>query len=314
MICSAVATHLGCDPGLIHLREVAGLDRYGSPLTTYLVDGWTQPLTLKMDQHSGNSNQLFWHMGSILRQPATLSLLHNRGKFPVPSVICALEHDPSLRCDWILTTRLAGNPATRQNFSPEAYSNLLRNTGKFLKDLHAITSSHFGFSGPSTTMDLQTSWPDAFCHLWNLMIDQLESSQVYGPEEARSLKRLMETFRHALSTLENASLLHAGLHLEKVLSQSDGQLTGVLGWGNALWGDPRLDLVIASMNGLTAKEFHDAYGHAGNERHQSTPDIALYSLLEMQKRLFIDAVTHTDGVSVRNYKNRIFRLAQQLFN
>ena len=70
--------------------------------------------------------------------------------------------------------------------------------------------------------------------------------------------------------------------------QSDGQVTGVLDFDRACWGDTEWDLAIAEYCGVTCQPFWEGYGRCV-DTHSGDPAVRrmFYLLYEHQKYIVI---------------------------
>lgn len=209
-----------------------------------------------------------------------------------PDVVAVELRPVDLPQAYLIQRAVAGSAAQESDLG------VLRAAGEQLRRLHDVPGSGFGFLHEG----LQESWPDVL----RRPLRALEALTSAGMLPAELAERVQETLPGAIDRLEpvTPTLLHGDLHPRHVYA-ADGELTGIIDWGDAAFGDPLFDLGRFSRSGTTATDALLA-GY-GLER---TPDItwklavyqAVWSLMALHWELtaggdwFIDhttALTHT---------------------
>lgn len=122
---------------------------------------------------------------------------------------------------------------------------VLAAVGAQLRQLHSITGTGYGFHNEG----LRETWIEVI----RQPIDNLDILAAPGILPAELVRRL-----RALNVFERLksgapALLHGDLHLRHLYA-SGGELTGIIDWGDAAFGDPLFDLGRFSRAGPTATD------------------------------------------------------------
>lgn len=307
-----VSKPLATDPESLKIRPVPT----GKFNTTFRVDGGKVSAILRIAPEENPADKLFYEHRMMLQEPGVLQKVKEMTSIPVPEVICLTERDPEIGRDWILMSLLPGSPMTGSIMPEEAIRRAHAEIGQALKSLHAITSRLFGYSGEHKPAEPQHDWPTAFSVIWDKLVDDIERVNGYDGEEAAAMRRLLESFHTSLPRLNRASLLHMDIWHENILVSEEGEVTGIVDWDRAMWGDPDLDLAIARYCGMTTSDFFIGYGQPGSRESEPvevSPHHKLYLLYELQKYIFINRARRANPQAANNFKAQCLQLARSLF-
>ena len=89
----------------------------------------------------------------------------------------------------------------------------------------------------------------------------------YERRMMRQEPALHEILRRETTAFEHdppASLLHIGVWAENILAGDEGELTGLVDWDRALWGDPEIEYAVLDYCGISELEFWEGYGANDN--------------------------------------------------
>ena len=182
-------------------------------------------------------------------------------RVPLPIPVPRFEGLPAGLYPWPFLgyALLPGETFVRVSPSVQQIAALAEPLGRFLAALHALPAAEAAAHGAG---------PDQFNRLWK------------GAERLPHLRADVERLEHpALRPLIPAllavldrwpagyqprtdTLIHADLHVEQLLLDDEGRLTGIIDWGDAHLGDPALDVagVLALLPPAAFSAFETAYG------------------------------------------------------
>lgn len=181
--------------------------------------------------------------------------------------------------------RVAGEPIVA------GYPTLLE-VGAGLRRLHAVKLPGFGWLGEATWDEcggyslLHSSWPSFLKGICG-DVRSLADSYVVAPQVAEAAGAVIDAHADALAAVEVGSLCHGDLKAAHILVD-EGQLAGVIDWGDAVVGDPLWDIARFTHRADEAAdvlllEGYDPEGVLGDELAWRVP---LYEALWM----LVDAV------------------------
>jgi len=199
-----------------------------------------------------------------------------------------------------------------KRLNQRAFDAIVREIGRCLRQVHALTGDRYGYVGEHRPMEPQPDWPSAFGIMWNKLLDDLERCGGYGADEAGRMRRLLDWHTRVFERPVPASLLHMDVWAENILADEQGRLTGLIDWDRALWGDPEIEFAVLDYCGISEPAYWEGYGV---EREQS-PDAEVrrvfYLLYELQKYIVIRRVRNKDPGRADSYRRQSFRIAQGL--
>ena len=106
--------------------------------------------------------------------------------------------------------------------------------------------------------------------------------------------------------------LHMDIWHQNIMVDGRGEITGIVDWDRALWGDPEIEFAVLDYCGISEPPFWEGYRQARPTGRSAEIRRLLYLLYEMQKYIVIrkgrsgrpdDAVAH---------KRRCLALARRL--
>ncbi|TDO46044.1 phosphotransferase family enzyme [Kribbella sp. VKM Ac-2571] len=170
---------------------------------------------------------------------------------PAPEVVAS-------PAEYVIMRELPGGPLAAD--SPDLGA-VLRTVGERIRRVHTI-------------VDVSASWAD---RLWKV----LDGLDVLPDGLAARVRAVVPGFVEYVAGVTPA-LLHGDLHLRHVYAEGP-ELTGILDWGDATYGDPLFDLARLSMAGpeVTAA-FLAGYGVVDAPARTLSMYRALWSLIALQ--------------------------------
>src|SRR5579883_1511617 len=304
-----VARHLDVAPvGLTVRRWPTGKFN-----TTYLIEGGPEPLVLRIAPPDDRSRVLFYEHRMMLQEPALHALLRERTDVPVPAI---LAHDfgrAEIQRNYLLMERLPGTPiASLGGLTRDTFDDILRQVGRSLRQVHAITGDRYGYVGEHRPMEPQPDWPSAFHVMWHKLLDDIEGCGGYDPEEATGMRRLLDRHAEVFDRPAPASLLHMDVWAENILADERGRLTGLIDWDRACWGDPEIEFAVLDYCGMSERAFWEGYGTTRDTSPEAAVRRMFYLLYEVQKYIVIRRARNHDSRRADGYRRQCLRLAQAL--
>jgi len=249
--------------------------------------------------------QLFYERRMMRQEPAIHARLLRETSVPVPPI---LAHDFSrerIDRDHLIMPRLAGTPLSQANLPAAARARALREWGSAIAQVHAITEpgNGFGYLGEHRCMEPQPSWPEAFSVMYRKELDDVVGCGVYDEATADAAQGLLADHLGLFEHCTTSRLLHGDIWVTNLLVADDGEVTGVLDFDRACWGDVEWDLAIADYCGVTDPAFWEGYGRVVD---RSAGDAAVrrmfYLLYEHQKYIVISmSARRNDPARGRRY-------------
>ncbi|XP_070566026.1 uncharacterized protein [Ptychodera flava] len=165
----------------------------------------------------------------------------------------------------MLMERLPGKLATDQKNAD--WEKILFQVGRHLAEVHSLTavSQKYGYLGEHQPMDPQDTWVDAFEVMWGKLIDDIVMTGYYGDKEKDALTGLFQEHRALFDRPVLPHLLHMDIWHQNILVDENSQVTGVLDWDRALWGDPEIEFAVLDYCDISGPAFWEGYGKKRDE-------------------------------------------------
>jgi aminoglycoside phosphotransferase (APT) family kinase protein len=304
-----VGRRLGTGPRDIQLRRIPT----GKFNTSYHVDGGAVPLVLRIAPQDDRSQMLFYEHRMMRQEPTLHSLLRKQTDVPVPAIMVSDFSHTEIDRDYLLMERIPGTPLSGQaGLTPATLNDILREVGRCLRQVHALTSDHYGYPGEHRPIEPQPDWASAFQTMWNLLLDDVEQCGGYNPTEAASMRQLPDRHMKVFDRPVAASLLHMDVWAENILADEHGRLTGLIDWDRALWGDPEIEFAVLDYCGISEPAFWEGYGAVREQTSEAEIRRVFYLLYEIQKYIVIRRVRGHDRQRADVYRRQSLRLAESL--
>jgi len=250
--------------------------------------------------------QLFYETHMMRREPAIHEQLAAETTVPVPQII---HHDFSrsiIDRDWLVMERLAGEPLSTMQavLSPQARTRALKQWGGYIAQVHQVRAADglFGYRGDADCMEPQTTWPAAFEIMYRRLLDDVVACEMFTPEQADDQQALLTAHLDAFDNARTPLLLHGDIWVTNLLVDRRGNVTGVLDFDRACWGDVEWDLAIAEYCGVTGEPFWKGYSRRIEPTRAASIRRMFYLLYEHQKYIVISMSTRrSDTAGARRY-------------
>ena len=252
--------------------------------------------------------QLFYEYRMMRQEPGIHKRLLEETSVPVPEI---LEHDFSRRLidrDFLIMPRLEGKPLSTVNLSPFDSDRAFREWGQYVAEIHRVVDldNRFGYLGGHKCMEPQTSWREAFRVMYRKEMDDIVSCGVYSRAQADDASALLEDYLEVFESCKTSRLCHGDLWVTNLLVQPDGEVTGVIDFDRACWGDIEWDIAIAEYCGVTRPAFWEGYGRVLNTQSGDASIRRLFYLLYEHQKYIIISMS-----SRRNDPDRARRYARE---
>ncbi|GAB3413132.1 phosphotransferase family protein [Flindersiella endophytica] len=223
------------------------------------------------------------HPGELVAEAWACDRVRELG-VPVPEVV-ALESEPgTLPLPFLLTRRLAGSELGAGPPHP-----VLTTVGEHLRAVHSITLDGYGFR-KQPPYDAWTG----FTGEAQGCLGELATANVITGELAARIDGALTAHAGLIAYDKAGVLLHGDLkpphifgvwgRLQEGTVARDGQLTGIIDWGDTLAGDPLYDIARFSLVGKTELDLLlEGYGLALTPTIEET--LAGYRIVRMTTTL-----------------------------
>ncbi|XP_077862041.1 uncharacterized protein LOC144343200 [Saccoglossus kowalevskii] len=254
---------------------------------------------------------VFYEKDMMKQEPCLHELLLDKTTLPVAKI---LVYDNSRRYfnrDFVLMQRLPGEPLT--NARSVDLNKILFQVGAYLAEVHDITAEKYGYLGEHCPMEPQSSWVEAFEIMWTKLIDGVQSLGYYNDAERKMLTDLFLEHRSKFDRPIKSSLLHMDLWHENILVNADSNVTGILDWDRAMWGDPEIEFAVLDYVSMSEPAFWEGYGRKRDESPDAKIRRIFYLLYELQKYIIIRAGRNGRKILANQFKEQTMQIVYQHF-
>lgn len=254
---------------------------------------------------------VFYEKNMMRQEPGIHALLLEKTTIPVANIIAYDDSGDIIPHDFLLMERLPGKPFSSSFAVDEAV--VLQQIGSHLAQAHQLTAKAYGYLGEHAPMPPQSSWNEAFWLMWHKMIDDVAAVGYYTPEECSSLLTLLDKHEPLFDRTVPSSLLHMDVWGQNILVNEQGNVTGLLDWDRALWGDPEIEFAVLDYCGISKPAFWEGYGQQRDRSKASQVRNIFYLLYEIQKYIVIRHERDHDPETAKQYKQQVAHVVRQFF-
>jgi aminoglycoside phosphotransferase (APT) family kinase protein len=275
--------------------------------TSYFVDADGEQMVLRIAPPR-DAVFVFYERRMMRQEPEIHRLVREQTDAPVARIIAFDESHEIIPRDYLLMERLPGEPLTsRRGVDPDR---ALRQVGQHMAEVHDIVAEEYGYRGPHEVMEPQECWRDAFLMMWRRMINDVSMVGHYGEDEVRMLQKCGENHAEIFDYDGPARLLHMDIWHQNLLVDERGNLTGIVDWDRALWGDPEIEFAVLDYCGVSRPPFWEGYGAERDTSPRAQLRNAFYLLYELQKYIVIRQGRGNDPEAARAYKRQVMNFAR----
>jgi len=309
-----VLAHIDAGPDSLRFTPI----RTGKHNTSYRVDGDQGRFVLRIAPPD-NAGFLFYERLMMRQEPGLHHLIRATTTIPVAEVI---GHDFSrtlIDRDYLVMAALPGTPLSDASGLTQArFDRTLRQVGEYLRQLHTLMATEhlgqsvYGYVGAHHPMEPQPTWAKAFHLMWNRLIDDVVACGCYNPNEAELMRDLLDLYIELFDRPVNPCLLHMDIWSQNILIDANGNVTGLVDFDRALWGDVEIEFAVLDYCGISEPAFWEGYGTQRDESQAAGIRRQFYLLYEMQKYMPIRIWRRNDPLGAERYKQQCLALALQL--
>ena len=309
-----VRVHLGGKADPLGLTPIAT----GKHNSSYWVDSAQGRMVLRLAPRD-DAGFLFYERRMMRQEPALHALIRARTSIPIAEVAAHDFSRTQIDRDYMLLHALPGAPLSdTPSLASAARDATLRQVGDYLRQLHGLTAhaclgvDGYGYLGEHHPIEPQPTWFAAFRVMWHSLIDDIVACGAYNHPEAQILRALLDDHHKQFEHAVVPRLLHMDVWAQNILIDSAGNVTGLVDFDRALWGDPEIEFAVLDYCGISAPAFWDGYGSRRDESPPAQIRRQFYLLYEIQKYMPIAVWRRADPSGAARYKQQSFALAAQL--
>lgn len=299
--------HVPCHADELHFTK----SRTGKFNTTYFVDGCPRPLVLRIAP-PGDAGYVFYEKGMMAQEPGIHRLVRERTSAPVAEI---LAYDCSRECvdrDYLLMERLPGMSMAERSLSRQQVDSVLCQLGRCLRQIHQITSDRYGYLGEHRCMEPQETWAAAFEVMWAKLVSDVARAGYYDYSEERRIVDLLRSCRDVFERPVGSHLLHMDIWSQNILVDESANVTGIVDFDRALWGDPEIEFAVLDYCGISEPAFWRGYGAVRERSREAEIRRTFYLAYEVQKYIVIRHYRHRDPARAADYKLQSLRILSSL--
>jgi fructosamine-3-kinase len=306
--------YLETDPNSLRFTPL----RTGKHNSSYWVDTHEERFILRIAPPD-DVGLLFYERLMMRQEPELHALIRAETNIPVAEVIGYDFSRTRLDRDYLLMAVLPGTPLSdAPGLTRSMFWRTLYQVGEHLRQLHALTAAEhlgnerYGYLGAHQPMEPQSTWAAAFQVMWRKLLDDVVACGGYTQEEAQAMRDLLELHLEHFDRPVTPSLLHMDVWSQNILIDETGNVTGLVDFDRALWGDVEIEFAVLDYCGISEPEFWEGYGMVRDESPPAMIRRQFYLLYEVQKYIPIRIWRRNNPAEAMHYKQHSFNLAAQL--
>jgi fructosamine-3-kinase len=290
----------------------------GKHNSSFWVDTPRQRFVLRLGppDHTG---LLFYERRMMRQEPRLHELIRSHTSIPVADVVAHDFSRSSIDRDYVLLSALPGMPLSDAgDLTPRHIDNVLEQLGAYLSQLHTLTAIDclgvhaYGYLGEHHPMEPQPSWFAAFRLMWRRLLTDVVACGAYNVIEAQALRGLLDRHREHFMRPIEPRLLHMDVWAQNILVDAMGNVTGLVDFDRALWGDIEIEFAVLDYCGISEPALWRGYG-VGRELSTSAEIRRLFYLLyEVQKYMPIRIWRGKDPSGAAHIREQSLAIAGQL--
>ena len=309
-----ILAHIQVDPASLRFSPI----RTGKHNTSFWVDSDLGRLVLRIAPPD-DAGFLFYERQMMRQEPELHALIRAQTTIPVAHMIAYDFSRTHIDRDYLLMTALPGVPLSdTPHLTPAQFRRALYQVGEYLSQLHALTaagclgSEAYGYLGAHHPMHAQPTWSAAFRVMWNRLLDDVVACGSYSLEEAQVMRDLLDLYLEHFRRPVTSRLLHMDVWSQNILIDEVGNVTGLLDFDRALWGDVEIEFAVLDYCGISEPAFWEGYGTPRDESLSAMIRRQFYLLYEVQKYMPIRVWRRNNPAAAARYKQQSFALAAKL--
>ena len=249
---------------------------------------------------------VFYERVMMRQEPQLHALLLAETAVPVARVLIFDDSHTRIDRDYMLMERLPGRPLTEMGHVN--YDEVLFQIGQHLAQVHRLHATQYGYLGPHRPMEPQNNWVDAFAIMWHKLIQDIADVGHYDEEECQMMRELLDRYLMLFDRPVDACLLHMDIWHQNILVDDAGQVTGLVDWDRALWGDREIEFAVLDYCGISEPAFWEGYGRVRDTSPEAQTRQIFYLLYELQKYIVIRQGRSHDSAGARSCKQQVMQV------
>ena len=279
--------------------------------TSYFVEGAARPMVLRISPPD-DAGFVFYERRMMAQEPGIHSLVRARTCAPVAEIIEFDDSRKLLDRDYLIMERLPGVPLTLFPHTQRQFDHVLRQIGRYLREIHDITATSYGYLGEHRCMEPQDDWGSAFRLMWRMLSEDVARAGYYDSDELSFVLGLLERHLHHFDRPVTSRLLHMDIWSQNILVGSDASVTGIIDFDRALWGDPEIEYAVLDYCGISEPAFWQGYGAERDTSPAARVRQQFYLLYEVQKYIVIRHYRSGDPEGAARYKRQVMGMLARL--
>ncbi|MGQ9454547.1 MAG: phosphotransferase family protein [Armatimonadota bacterium] len=279
--------------------------------TTYFVKGADRDLVLRIAPPD-DIGFVFYERGMMAQEPMVHRLVRQCTSVPVAGILAYDTSRDYVNRDYILMERLPGVPLTQLAVNAVVLDRILFQVGRYLREIHGITAELYGYLGPHRCMEPQSDWASAFAIMWNKLVDDVVTAGYYNRSEEVYVRGLLDQHYSVFDRPVTSRLLHMDIWAQNILVDRQGNVTGLVDFDRALWGDKEIEFAVLDYCCISELAFWEGYGIQRDMSRQAQIRRIFYLAYELQKYIVIRHYRHGDPSAAGRYKRQTLCLLGEL--
>ena len=242
----------------------------------------------------------------MLQEPGIHKLLLEKTSIPVARIEALDTSHDIISSNYLIMERLNG-VAVSESFGTNMRAVQFQ-TGRYLAELHSCAAPKYGYLGEHAPMQPQPTWGEAFTIMWRKIVDDIVRVGHYSSREEREIKNLVDKHKSLFEECEVSSLLHMDIWAQNILVDSNSNVTGIVDWDRALWGDVEIEFAVLDYCGISEAPFWEGYGKRRPKSGAARLRNVFYLLYEIQKYIVIRQGRQNNRAGALAYKEQVLHI------
>lgn len=306
-LCKLVRTHIDADEHSLKFTRVTT----GKFNTTYFVDGAETQLVLRIAPPD-DAGFVFYERGMMVQEPWIHNIIRERTSAPVAEIIAYDNTRLHTDRSYLLMERLPGAALTHFQGTSDQLNRILECVGKYLREIHNITADKYGYLGEHKCMEPQNDWASAFKIMWDKLVDDIVGTGYYDANEESYMKGILDKHYMHFDRPVTSRLLHMDIWSQNILVDDDANVTGLVDFDRALWGDKEIEFAVLDYCNISEPAFWRGYGQQRDSSHPAQVRRLFYLLYEIQKYIVIHHYLDKDSTPPHHYKQQVMNMLKEL--
>ena len=314
ILAELILAHVDADPDTLCFSPV----RTGKHNASFWVDSDRRRFVLRIAPPD-DAGFLFYERRMMRQEPELHDRLLAETDLSIAEIVGYDFSRERISRDYLLMHALPGTPLSdARGLTRAQRDRALYQVGEQLREIHAITASNgdgqprYGYLGAHRPMAPQTTWAAAFRVMWNKLLDDVVACGAYTEAEAEVFRALLDAHQAHFEHPVTPRLLHMDVWAQNILIDEAGNVTGLVDFDRALWGDVEIEFAVLDYCGISEPAFWQGYGIRRDTSPPAQIRRRFYLLYEVQKYMPIRIWRSQDPQDAERYKAYSFSLAQEL--